>query len=267
MQPILFESQYLLVESLWLFVSIGFVLSSILLIKLAKRSSLRLNFILNHGFKILFVSIFFSRLIYITANYQFYFYDFSFASLKYFFYIWDKGLSFWGAIFGFLIALYYLCKKHDENINRWLDISVITFFLGLSIGSIGLFLDGAGYGHETDLPWGINFENITIRYSVPIHPTQLYAAFYNLALFFTSYLVYSKRLLKNHGDNFLASASAYALLKFLEEFLRGDESNVFLGLREAQYYAIIIGLITLFLLLDRYNKVDLSKIKKLFKRN
>lgn len=262
MYPIIFESRYFLVESLWLFVSFGFLAAALFLIYLAKTHHLKLSFILNYGFKLILFSLLFARLVYIIQNYEVYFFEFSLTQLKYIFFIWDKGLSFWGAMLGFLIGLRRYCRKSEENLQAWLDVSIIAFFLGLVIGCIGLFLDGGSYGKESNLPWAINFENITVRYSVPIHPTQLYAALYNLILFLISWRIYAYQKYKHDGDVFLGGLAAFCLLKFLEEFLRGDETFTLLGIRDSQYLAFFVGLISLFLLLERYNKVNLDKIRK-----
>lgn len=262
MYPIIFESKYVLVESLWLFVSLGFLASALFLMYLAKTHHLKLSFILNYGFKLILFSLLFSRLFYLIQNYEVYFFELSLSQLKYVFFIWDKGLSFWGAMLGFLIGLRRYCRLAEENIQEWLDVTMIAFFLGLTIGCIGLFLDGGSYGKESTLPWAINFENITVRYSVPIHPTQLYAALYNLLLLLVSWRVYVQQKFKSDGDLFLGGLAAFGLLKFLEEFLRGDETLTLLGIRDSQYIAFFIGLISLFLLLDRYNKVNLDKIRK-----
>lgn len=261
MYPILFEAKFFQIQSLWLFVSLSFLAGTLFLIYLAKTHHLKLNFILNYGLKLVLFGLLFSRIFYVIDNYEAYFFDFSFGQLKYVFFIWDQGLSFWGAIFGLLIGLYRYCRLGEENVQEWLDVSIIAFFLALTIGCIGLFLDGSSYGTESSLPWAIDFENITIRYSVPIHPTQLYAALYNLILFLVSWRVYATQKFQHDGDLFLAGVSAFSLLKFLEEFLRGDEVLVILGLRYSQWLALIIGLFSLFLLLDRYNKVEFLKKK------
>lgn len=260
MYPILFEARFFQIQSLWFFISLSFLASTLFLIYLAKTHHLKLNFILNYGFKLVLFSILFARIVYVIANYNAYFFDFSIGQLKYIFYIWDQGLSFWGAMLGFLIGLRRYCRFGEEKIAEWLDVVIISFFLAITIGCVGLFFDGSSYGTESSLPWAVNFENITVRYSVPIHPTQLYAALYNLFLFLGSWRLYVTQKLKHDGDLFLLGISTFSLFKFLEEFLRGDEVLDVLGLRYTQWLALIIGLISLFLLLDRYNKVDLNKI-------
>ncbi len=262
MYPILFEAKFFQIQSLWLFVSLGFLASMLFLIYLAKTHRLKLNFILNYGLKMALFSLLFARLFYVISNYDAYFFDFSLGQLKYVFFIWDQGLSFWGAVLGFLIGLRRYCKLGEENLQEWLDVIIIAFFMGMTISSIGLFLDGANYGHESNLPWAVNFENITVRYSVPVHPTQLYSALYNFILLIVSWRLYVLQKFKDDGDLFLAGISAFSLFSFLEGFLRGDEVLIILGLRYSQYFELIIGLISLFLLLDRYNKVDLKKIFK-----
>ncbi len=56
------------------------------------------------------------------------------------------------------------------------------------------------------------------------------------------------------GNITLIAVFSYSLLRFLEEFLRGDESNYFLGLREAQIYALLAAAVSAILFYVRLKK-------------
>ena len=98
MYPILFEFGVITVFSLWFFVTTGFVAGSYVFIGLAKRNRIRLNIISDHSFFLFFCALIVSRIVFIIFNTDLYFYQFEFKNFINLFTVWDKGLSFWGAI-------------------------------------------------------------------------------------------------------------------------------------------------------------------------
>ena len=89
--------------------------------------------------------------------------------------IWDQGLSIWGGIIGFFIILTFRLIKAKEEIWKWYDALVVPLLIGLAIINIGQFMGGFAYGSPTELPWGISYELDNVKYTVPIHPTQIYS--------------------------------------------------------------------------------------------
>lgn len=178
-----------------------------------------------------------ARIVYILKTTDIYFSNFSLSSIPQLFYIWDKGLSVWGGILGIGLSLIYFCHKEKEDKFKWLDTFSIAILGALTLGNIGAFLDGRNYGNETTLPWGVTIENSI--YAVPIHPTQIYAAIYCGLLTFFLMKLSDHEFGKKAGNITLIAIFSFSFFKFLEEFLRGDESISFLGLREGQIYALL----------------------------
>ena len=177
------------------------------------------------------------------------------------FYIWDKGLSFWGAIVGILLFLYKTTKKNDQKFLKWLDVIIPATILGLAIGHLGTFFEGSNYGTPTSLPWGVNFESPAIRYAVPIHPTQIYAFLYSSILF--SVLIHLKKaekfkIFQKEGAIGLFGISTYLLLKFLEEFIRGDDTLLIFNIRVSQILTFIVLVLSSYI----FFKTILEKEKK-----
>jgi len=241
MYQILFQVGPITVFSLWIFIGIGFFAALLIINKLAKKNRLKLQFLADNSLAIFFGGLVTSRIFFVARNYQLYFGDLSLGNIIQVFYLWDKGLSVWGGILGLILGFVYFCRKSGENTLKWLDIVIISILGAMAFGHIGAFLDGRNYGNETNLPWGVIIENSL--YAVPIHPTQIYAALYTgiLALVLTQ--LFNKNIGKKEGNISIIALIAYPTLRFLEEFLRGDESNIILGLREAQIYALI-GILT-----------------------
>ncbi len=240
MYPILLQLGPVTIFSLWIFVGIGFFAALLIINKLAKKSRLKLQFLADYSLAIFFGGLIAARLFFVVRNYDYYFSQFNWNSFLQLFYIWDKGLSVWGGMAGIVICLLYFCHKTGENKLKWLDVVSVSFLGAITFGNIGAFLDGRNYGTETNLPWGIVIENSI--YAVPIHPTQIYAAIYSGLLTLVLMQLFSHKIGKTEGNITLLAAISYGCLRFLEEFLRGDESKMILGLREAQIYALLSAL-------------------------
>ena len=183
MNPSIFQSSFINIHTFWLFFAIAVIISSHKLIKLTVKNNLKIQFLSDNFFSLIIVGIIGARIVSLIFNYQRYFYELSTEAFLKLFYIWDKGLSFWGAMSAIIIYFYYISKKEKQNFFKWLDIIVPAIILGLAIGHLGTFFEGSNYGTPTSLPWGVNFESPSIKYAVPIHPTQIYAFLYSSIIF------------------------------------------------------------------------------------
>ena len=177
-------------------------------------------------------------------NLSFYMPTFKINGLLSVFYIWDKGLSFWGALLGFGLILWLLCIKRGENILKWLDVLIIPIGIGVIIANFGQFLDGQGYGSETALPWGVTYESINVKYTVPIHPTQIYSMIYIYGILHYLKKNKSKKMFEKEGNIALAAITLYSFIRFFAEFLRGDDTVEILGVRLASIISLIVFLIS-----------------------
>jgi prolipoprotein diacylglyceryltransferase len=216
---------------------ISFLISLIIISNLYKKRRVKISFLANNSLLIFFGGLIVSRLVFIIRNFQGFFHDFSLNSIFQIFAIWDKGLSIWGAIIGIVATLYWLCRKNEENFLAWMDILMVSLACGMIFSNIGTFLDGRNYGSPTDLPWGVIMESS--QYAVSIHPTQIYASIYNLVITVVLFTLFDRKKFADEGRILFLGMFLYSLCRFLDEFVRGDESNIVLGLREAQIYAII----------------------------
>ena len=244
MYPILFEFGPITVFSLWLFIAVGFITGSYIFIKLAKRNRVRFTIITDNSFALFLWTLLISRLVFVIINYDLYFYLFRFQNIIKIFAVWDKGLSFWGAILAWITGIWYLSKKQNQSPLQLFDIITPSILCGMIIGNIGAFLEGINYGTPTELPWGMMFRNANVRYISDIHPTQLYASLYTLILSIGILFVYKRTRNILPGFTTNVAVFAFSILKFFEEFLRGDETIKILGLRSPQiivFFAILIS--------------------------
>jgi len=95
--------------------------------------------------------------------------------------------------------------------------------LSLGIARFGCFLNGCCGGKPSALPWAVTFPGT----ATSVHPTQLYEAILDLALF-AALLFVGTRFLEG-WDLLLASLAGYALIRFFMEFFR-QHSNPRAGL-------------------------------------
>jgi phosphatidylglycerol:prolipoprotein diacylglycerol transferase len=238
---------------LWVLFALG-VLSSLLIVnKLAKSRLVKISFLAENSILIFFCGLIMARLVFILYNLSFFWeVIIQQGQILQIFYIWDKGLSVWGGLIGIFMSLYLLSRRHKEDFLAWADILIVSILIGMISANIGAFLDGRNYGSPTDLPWGLTVE--TSQYAVPIHPIQLYAAIYSGLIGLLLCNIFSRNEFKKSGVISLVGLTLYCFFRFLEEFLRGDESNMLFGsIREAQLYSLI-GLLFGGYMLYRYSQ-------------
>lgn len=258
MYPVLFEFGVITVFSLWFFIAVGFVAASLLFVRLAKRNRVRLGLLADHSLTLFFSALILSRVAFIAQNTDLYFYNFSIRSVFSVFAIWDKGLSFWGAVVGFVIALAVIARQNRESLSKIWDMLVPAALVGMVCGDFGALLDGINYGKPTDLPWGIVFRSASVKYISAVHPTEIYAMIYTLAV-----VVILLTLLKNLrgvASGFVSNAGVFlfSTFKFLEEFFRGDETIKLMSIRVPQILALMCALGSGYLLYKKYRELKMS---------
>jgi len=252
MFPIIFESGPISIQTLWVFVVIALLISSYLAVKRLKRRRVNLTLFIEHSSSYLISALVVSRFVYFFLNPSTYFPEFDFRTIWNFISIWDQGFSFWGAIIGFTGMLTYQLHKAKEEIWRWYDALSVPLIIGMIIGYVGAFLGGYAYGIPTNLPWGIRYEVINVIYTVPIHPTQIYA------IILLSFILWSKNKLKTKTEFFKTNGNTsfyflttLSLAFFLLEFVRGDDTLILLGIRLPHFLFLATFLVSSVLLFRR----------------
>jgi phosphatidylglycerol---prolipoprotein diacylglyceryl transferase len=243
----------IIIYSLWLFAGLALLVGVFVFTSLAKIKKLQMNFVYNHSLEIFIAGLIMGRLFFVIKNYQIYFHQFSLNSLKSILFIWDKGLSFLGAIIGITLVIAFFAKREDEPLRKWIDILAISVFAGLFISHIGAFLDGVGHGTPTSLPWGMIIESPTVKYAVPIHPTQIYTALYSSMIAGGLTYVFLRKRLES-GLVAAYGVLTYAFFTFITGFIRGDDVMTFMWIREEQIASVIAMFIAGGYIYSRYNK-------------
>ncbi len=124
-----------------------------------------------------------------------------------------RGMSYHGAIVGFLLATWLFGKKYKTNTFVLLDLVAISVPLGYIFGRIGNFLNKGLVGRETDVPWGIYVDGVLRQ------PSQLYEAFLEgFVIFVILYMYRSKK--RFDGELIALYGMLYSIARFICEFYR-----------------------------------------------
>ena len=131
-----------------------------------------------------------------------------------------RGMSYHGALIGFLVASYLFAKKRKMDLWKLLDLVAISVPVGYIFGRIGNFLNHELVGRVTDVPWGIYV------YGELRHPSQLYESLLEGVLLFLFLFWYRKRA-KFSGELAMLYGIGYGVTRFIAEFWR--EPDIQLG--------------------------------------
>jgi phosphatidylglycerol:prolipoprotein diacylglycerol transferase len=145
--------------------------------------------------------------------------------------LWHGGMSFHGGLVGITLSVWLFARKKQMRFYKLADLLVMPAALALFFGRIANFINGELIGTPTRLPFCIQYSHAEgCR-----HPSQLYEAFKNLAIFFVLAALKHKRKLKE-GTLFWLFVLLYGSLRFAITFLRDEQR--FLGLSMGQYLSL-----------------------------
>jgi phosphatidylglycerol:prolipoprotein diacylglycerol transferase len=130
-----------------------------------------------------------------------------------------RGMSYHGAVVGFVLGTYLFSKRHKVSFGKLMDLVAISIPLAFIFGRIGNFLNQELIGRETDVAWGIYVDGI-LR-----HPSQLYEAI--LEGFGVFVVVYFYRNYKKFsGELALVYGISYGLFRAIAEIYRAPDSQI-----------------------------------------
>jgi phosphatidylglycerol:prolipoprotein diacylglycerol transferase len=124
-----------------------------------------------------------------------------------------SGMSYHGALIGFIISTIIWCRKNKISFWFMTDIAVLAIPIGYIFGRIGNFFNQELIGRVTDVPWAI-YVNGTLR-----HPSQLYEAILEGLFVFIILYVYRNRK-KFDGQLALMYVGLYSFARIVAEFFR-----------------------------------------------
>lgn len=124
-----------------------------------------------------------------------------------------SGMSYHGALAGFIIASFLWCRKNKISFWFMADIAALSVPLGYIFGRIGNFINQELVGRVTDVSWGI-YVNGILR-----HPSALYEAFLEgFVVFIILFIVRSKK--QFDGQLGLLYVILYSFMRIMAEIFR-----------------------------------------------
>lgn len=128
--------------------------------------------------------------------------------------VWEGGLASHGGAIGILLAIWLFSRKSKMPYFEAIDKTAAVVPLAGAFVRVGNFINSEILGVPTTMPWGVKFmrnwedlDNAYVAsngacpdlnveclsdYMIARHPTQLYEAFFYLAMFFIFLWIYSK---------------------------------------------------------------------------
>ena len=158
-----------------------------------------------------------------------------------FFRIWEGGLAFYGGVCASLIAIAVFARRRKIPLLKLCDALVPPLLIAHALGRLGCLAAGCCYGKPAGEWPGITFtnpESLAPRY-IPLIPTQPMESAALLALFGFSMMIFRRDAITGRLSAFYLCG--YAVVRFLMEFLRGDDRGQFvLGLSPSQLVAVVM---------------------------
>ncbi len=225
MHPILLRIGPLTLRTYGLMLALGFLAGIWLAVGRAKRRGFDPDTVLDLCFYLIVGGILGARALYVM-EYPFYYLANPLSILK----IWEGGLVFYGGLIGAAAVFVLFGRLRRLDLPALADVLTPSVILGQAIGRLGCFAAGCCHGLPTERWWGVTFTDpLTLApRDVAIHPTQLYFAAADLALFTVLPAIDRRR--RFAGQTLVAYLGLYAVVRFGLEFLRGDDRGVFFGL-------------------------------------
>lgn len=236
-----------------LFVAIGFMAAVYVSQKIAEPRGIKKETITDIFFIIMISALLGARGLYVIISFDSYK-----DNLLDIFKIWNGGLVFFGGFIAAVAAtlIYFRFRKMD--IWKTADILSPGLALGHALGRIGCLFAGCCYGKACELPIAITFTHpqSLAPLNIALHPTQIYMAFANFALFVV--LMGVTKIKRFNGMVFLTYIMLYSAIRFIIEFFRGDFRGdfVFESISTSQGIGFFVFAIAFFLLIKLSRSSD-----------
>ena len=135
-------------------------------------------------------------------------------------YIWNGGIAIYGGVLGAIVGMAVFCKIKKIKLTTVLDLVLLGFLIGQSIGRWGNFFNREAFGAPTESFFRMGLFNTLTQNWEYYHPTFLYESLWNAAGFVLLHFLSKKR--KFDGQIALGYAAWYGLGRAFIEGLRMD---------------------------------------------
>ncbi|MFW5981922.1 MAG: prolipoprotein diacylglyceryl transferase [Halanaerobiaceae bacterium] len=247
--PVAFEIGSISIRWYGIIIACAFLLSTLLIIREAKKQGIEEDFILDLFIIMLPIAIIAARLYFVIFQWSYYSQNpAEILAIR------SGGLAIHGGIIGGVIVLFLFSKKRKVSFLRITDLLVPYLALGQAIGRWGNFINREAFGGVVSEKFISHFpgfiqEQMYIRGNY-YHPAFLYESIWNFIVFLSLIFLRRKEYIKR-GDIFLLYIIGYSIGRFFIEGIRTD--SLMLGpLRVAQIVSIIGIIIASFVFYKRH---------------
>lgn len=241
MYPEIFHISFL--HTYGVLVALAFLTGLWMAARIARSKNLNVDAVTNLGIYCAMAAIAGAKLMMFIIDYRYYADGpgeiFSLATLQ-------TGGVFYGGLLAALAISWWYMRRTKLPFRETADVFAPAIALGHAIGRLGCFSAGCCWGVECRRPWAVTFTNpvanslVGVPLNVPLHPTQLYEAFSEFAIFGILYWRVHRQ--HNAGDIISLYLVLYSTARFLVEFFRvHDQANPFDGpLNTSQWISLAL---------------------------
>ncbi|WP_084518050.1 prolipoprotein diacylglyceryl transferase [Microtetraspora niveoalba] len=187
-----------------------------------------------------------ARLYHVITDWQTYFGPHAIKEPYQVLFVWEGGLSIWGAVALGGLGMWLACRRRGLSLSAVADTVAPGIAFGQAIARWGNWFNQELYGSPTTLPWGLEIDQAHGgEPGVLYHPTFLYESLWDAALGFGLILA-GRRSTLRHGRLFALYVAGYTFGRFWIEGLRidpvggVDHAVTLLGLRINQWTSIVL---------------------------
>lgn len=169
------------------------------------------------------------------------------------------GSVFYGGLIGGTVAALITIKIKKMPLPIIADILAVCIPLFHAFARVGCFLGGCCYGIECEFGFTAHGNTLVPELNdVSRFPVQLLEASLNLVLFAVLLMLYKKISGKGgffDGKLIFVYLMSYAVIRFFDEFLRGDAIRGFIfGLSTSQFISVLIEIAAVSVLVFKFVK-------------
>lgn len=169
--------------------------------------------------------------------------------------LWEGGLVFYGGVAAAAGAAFLFARRQGWSFGDVGDLAAPALAIGHAFGRLGCFAAGCCFGKETASRLGMSFPRDSVAFEMlrrsgaiplgasetpPLHPTQLYEAAGEAAIFAVLYAA-APRLRRRPGALVTWYLGLYAALRFVIEIFRGDDIRGMLVAWQTPWLAARVG--------------------------
>lgn len=235
MHPVLFEIREFPIHTYGLLLAAAYLIGLQLAVARARRFGLEPARIMDLGIAVIVSALVGAKALLLVVDYD----KFAGNPRELLTLLRSGGVFYGGLLLAVPVAIWYV-RRHALPTWTVGDLAAPGIALAHAVGRMGCLMAGCCFGRPTDLPWGIRFtstyaaDNVGVPLDIDLHPTQLYEAGAELAIFLL--LVGTERRGRPFpGRTFWTYVLLYAVVRFVVEFARGDQRGMVGPLSTSQF--------------------------------